>query len=72
MTADNAKRTGAAVEAHYQFLLGLLPTVEKFPRSHKSMVGDRIEITALDVLETLIEATYARDRADALRRAFPA
>ena len=62
--ADNSKRTGAAVEAHYQFLLWLLPTVEKFPRSHKFTLGDRIETIALNVLETLIEATYTRDRAE--------
>ena len=68
MMADNAKRTGAALEAHYQFLVWLLPTVEKFPRSHKFTLGDRIEIIALNVLEALIEATYTRDRADALRR----
>ena len=65
--ADNSKRTGAAVEAHYQFLLWLLPTVEKFPKSHKFTLGDRIETIALNVLEALIEATYTRDRADALR-----
>ena len=67
MMADNAKRTGAALEAHYQFLLWLLPTVEKFPRGHKFTLGDRVEAIALDVLEALIEATYTRDRADALR-----
>ena len=33
--SDNSKRTGPAVEAHYQFLIWLMPTVEKFPRSHK-------------------------------------
>ncbi len=66
--ADNAKQTGAALEAHYQFLLWLLPAVEKFPRSHKFTLGDRIESVALSVLEELIEATYTRDRANALRR----
>jgi hypothetical protein len=66
---DNSKRTGAAIEAHYQFLVWLLPIVEKFPRSHKFTLGDRIESTALDVLEALIEATYTRDRAQHLRRA---
>jgi hypothetical protein len=59
---DNAKRTGVAIEAHYQFLLWLLPALEKFPRSHKLTVGDRIETTALNVLEALIEATYTRER----------
>ena len=67
--ADNSKHTGAAIEAHYQFLLWLLPTVEKFPRSHKFTLGDRIDITALNVLEALIEATYTRDRTQHLQHA---
>jgi len=29
---DNSKRTGAAIEAHYQFLAWLAPTIEKFPK----------------------------------------
>jgi hypothetical protein len=32
---DNSKRTGAAIEAHYQFLAWLVPTIEKFPKSRK-------------------------------------
>lgn len=59
---DNARRTGPALEAHQQFLLWLVPTVEKFPRSQKFLLGDRIQTTALDVLEALIEATFTRDR----------
>jgi hypothetical protein len=66
---DNSKHTGAAVEPHYQVLAWLLPTVEKFPRSHKFTLGARIETTALNVLEALIEATYTRDRTQHLRRA---
>lgn len=67
--ADNAKRTGAALEAHYQFLVWLSPTLEKFPRTQKFTLGDRIQNQALDVLEALIEATYTRDRVPHLRRA---
>ena len=67
--ADNSKRTGPAVEAHYQFLTWLMPTVEKFPKSHKFTIGDRIEIAALDVLEMLIEATYTKDRLQHLQQA---
>src|ERR1700730_10230097 len=66
---DNAKRTVAAIEAHYQFLAWLAPTVEKFPKSHKFTAGDRIHGVALDVLEALIEATYTRERTQHLRRA---
>lgn len=66
---DNSKRTGAAIEAHYQFLTWLMPTVEKFPRTHKSTLGDHVENAALDALEALIEATYTRDRLPHLRQA---
>lgn len=66
---DHARRTGPALEAHRQFLLWLVPTVEKFPRSQKFLVGDRIQTAALDVLEALIEATYTRDRRGHLVRA---
>ena len=68
MTGD-ARRTGPALEAHYQFLLWLAPAVEKFPRSQKFVLGDRIQTTALDVLDALIEATYTRDRRAHLARA---
>jgi hypothetical protein len=67
--ADNARQTGPAVEAHQQFILWLVPAVEKFPRSQKFLLGDRIQTTALDVLEALIEATYTRDRRVHLARA---
>jgi len=59
---DNARRTGPALEAMYQFLLWLVPTVDKFPRSQKFVLGDRIEAAALDVLDALIAATYTRGR----------
>jgi hypothetical protein len=68
MTGD-ARRTGPALEAHFQFLSWLSPTIEKFPRSQKFTLGDRIQATGLDVLEALIEATYSRDRHPPLSRA---
>ncbi|MGE0225640.1 MAG: diversity-generating retroelement protein Avd [Acetobacteraceae bacterium] len=43
-------------------MLWLGPTVEKFPRSQKFVLGDRIQTTALDVLDSLIAATYTRGR----------
>ena len=66
---DNARKTGAAVEAHFQFLMWLVPAIEKFPRTQKFLLGDRIQTTALNVLECLIEATYTRDRKGHLGRA---
>ena len=59
---DASRTTGAALESHYRFLLWLVPAVERFPRSQKFLLGDRIQGTALDILEQLIEATYTRQR----------
>jgi hypothetical protein len=56
----------AAIEAHYRFVVWLVPTIEKFPKSHKFTIGDRIEISALDVLDALIEAAYTKDRTQQL------
>ncbi|WP_419943498.1 diversity-generating retroelement protein Avd [Candidatus Palauibacter sp.] len=57
------------MESHYRFLLWLVPTLEKFPRAQRFLLGDRIQRTALDVLESLIEATYTRQRRNHLVRA---
>ena len=46
----------------YRFMLWLVPTVEKFPQRQKFLLGDRLQTTALEVLERLVEATYTRDR----------
>ena len=60
--SDRARTTGEAREAHCRFILWLVPTVERFPRDRKFLLGDLIQTTALDVLERLIEATYTRRR----------
>ncbi len=59
---DNSRRTGPVLEQTYQFMLWLVPTVEKFPRSQKFLIGDRIQTAAHEVLDGLIEATYTRRR----------
>ncbi|MEM6625101.1 MAG: diversity-generating retroelement protein Avd [Pseudomonadota bacterium] len=63
------RKIGPALEAMNGFLRWLIPAVEKFPRSQKFLLGDRIQGTALDVLERLIDATYSRERAPALKAA---
>ena len=66
---DGAKRTGPALESMYRFVLWLVPTVEGFPRRQRFLLGDRLQATALDVLERLVEATYTRDRREQLAAA---
>jgi|GEM_PF-508603 len=58
----DTRRGGPALEAGYQLLLWLTPAVEKFPRSYKFTLGDRTMATAVEALDHLIAATYARDR----------
>lgn len=53
----------------YQFLLWLIPMLEKFPRRQKFKLGDRLQAESLAVLDRLIEATYTRERAPLLRAA---
>ena len=66
---DGARETGPALELHYRFILWLVPTLDHFPRAQRFLLGDRIQRTALDVLESLVEATYTRRRLAALTRA---
>ena len=63
---DRSRETGPALESHFRFLVWLVPTVKRFPRRQKFLLGDRIQTSALDVLERLIEATYTRRRENAL------
>jgi four helix bundle protein len=58
--ADGARQTGPALEKMHQFVLWLIPTVEKFPQRQRFLLGDRIQTAGLDILEGLIEATYSR------------
>ena len=51
-----------AVGKAYEFVLWLLPKVEKFPRSFRFTVGDRLSVSGLDVLMLLVEAAYSSNK----------
>lgn len=55
----------------YQLLIWLVPTLEKFPKSQKFLLGDRIQATALDVLDHLIAANLGLERLRVLLRLRP-
>ncbi len=63
-----SRQTAPVLEKTYQFLLWLVPTVDKFPRAQKFLLGDRIQSSALDVLEGLVEAAYTKSRGPILAR----
>jgi len=53
----------------YDLTLWLLPHTAGFSRQHRFTLGSRIEEGILETLETLVEASYTRDKRDLLDRA---
>jgi hypothetical protein len=43
--------------------------VARFPRQHRFVLGERVERRLYELLETLVEARYTRDRRTLLRQA---
>jgi len=58
-----------AVQACHECLLWLIPHLDKFPRSRRFTLGERLEGGLLDVLEALTEAAFGRDKTAPLKRA---
>jgi hypothetical protein len=58
-----------AITKLYDYLLWMIPQLEKFPRRQKFLIGDRIETLMLDILDLLIEAAYSRQKGRLLRQA---
>ncbi|MEK7721986.1 MAG: four helix bundle protein [Elusimicrobiota bacterium] len=51
------------------FIEWIIPALDKFPKSRKFLLADRIETGLLDVLGKLIEANYSREKLVLLRKA---
>jgi hypothetical protein len=70
LESRNKPNPGKAIaEEIFQYLVWLTQKVEKFPRSHKFTLGDRLHLTSLSLLEQVVEATYTKDRGKLLRQA---
>jgi hypothetical protein len=50
----------------YDFTRWLLERIDSFPKNQRFVLGTRLADHALDVLETLVEASYSRRKADLL------
>jgi hypothetical protein len=68
MTDESAATLPAAVTKAYDLLLWLINHVGKFPRSHRFVLGDRIESRMLTVLESLVLAAYSRGEKEHLHK----
>ncbi len=53
----------------YDLLKWAIPTLKKFPRDQRFLLGDRIENHILDVLELLVSANYSKNKLGYLREA---
>ncbi len=58
-----------AVQSCHDLLLWLIPQLDKFPRSRRFTLGERLETGLLDVLESLVDAAYSRNKETSLKRA---
>lgn len=53
----------------HELLVWLVQQLDKFPRSRRFTLGERIETRLIHVLELLIEAAYSREKRALLKRA---
>jgi hypothetical protein len=58
-----------AITKLYDFILWIIPKLEKYPRSQKFLLANRIENLMLDILELLIDAAYSKKKDEPLRSA---
>jgi hypothetical protein len=63
------KSVPQAVQLCHELLLWIIPQLDKFPRSRRFTLGERLEGGLLDVLDLLVEAAYTRNKENPLRRA---
>src|SRR5947208_726810 len=69
MAKSPAQSPPAVVQKTYEFVLWLLPKIETFPRAYRFTIGERLSRAGLDLLTTLVEAAYARNKANLLETA---
>ncbi len=58
-----------ALTKTYDLLLWIIPQLEKFPKSQRYLLGDRIETRLLDIMELIIEAIYTKNKTALLKEA---
>ena len=58
-----------AVQACHELIAWLIPQLDKFPRSRRFTLGERIESGLLEVLEKVLEASYTKTKQAPLKAA---
>ena len=58
-----------AVQSCHDLLAWIIPQLDKFPRSRRFSLGERLEVGLLEILELLVEAGYSQRKEPMLSRA---
>lgn len=58
-----------ALTKTYDLLLWIIPQLEKFPKSQRYLLGDRIETMILDLMDLIIQAIYTKNKTILLKEA---
>ena len=61
--------TPKVVEDCHDLLAWIIPHLERFPRTRRFTLGERIETGLLEVLEACVSAAYAKDKRPWLEQA---
>jgi len=69
MPAPKATPELTVITKTYDFILWSCHHTGKFPRNHRFVLGERIERSLYDLLETLIRAKYTKERRELLEYA---
>ena len=69
MPAQSDDGAPVAVGKTYDFVLWLLPKVEKFSRAYRFTIGERLSAHGLDLLVLVVEAAYATSKEELLNQA---
>ena len=69
MSTGPQATTAVVVEKAYALALWLLPKVEKFPRSYRFNVGDRMVGLGLEAVLLLVDAAYSAEKGEFLTAA---
>lgn len=66
MTEKRQIKDVHALTRLYDLILWIVPVLEKFPKSQKFLMADRIQSMLLDVLELIVQAIYTRNKTQLL------
>ena len=50
------------IQKTYDLILWYIPLLNKLPRSHKFILGDKIAVNLYNLLENLVRARFSRDK----------